>query len=217
MSAKDFNEKQMETYIERLMHKDLKSKYAKILEEKYQVRRKSKSGRLRYLVPVTVAASFILLFIAFQIFNHTPSNSELAMSYIRETQIMGNPSVMRKDDHMVEKLQMDANTAFVNKKYTEAANLFRQLEITGKADDTDLFYFGVSLLKNKKPDAVRALNMFAKIKDTAQFSKEIKWFTALALLYQNKAEEAKPLLQSIISENGYMAEEAVTLIGSVKE
>ncbi len=216
MSAKDFNEKQMETYIERLMHKDLKSKYVKILEEKYQVRRKSRSGRLRYLVPVSVAASFILLFIAIQIFNHTPSNRELAMNYILETQIMGNPSVMRKDDHMVEKLQMDANTAFINKRYDEASALFQKLETTGKADDTDLFYFGVSLLKNKKPDAIKALILFAKIKDSTQFSKEIKWFTALALLYQNKAEEAKPLLQSIISENGYMAEEAVKLIESVK-
>lgn len=212
MSAKDFNEKQMETYIERLMHKDLKSKYVKILEEKYQVRRKSRSGRLRYLVPVSVAASFILLFIAIQIFNHTPSNRELAMNYILETQIMGNPSVMRKDDHMVEKLQMDANTAFINKRYDEASALFQKLETTGKADDTDLFYFGVSLLKKDMPDAAQALNLLAKIKDTAQFSKEIKWFTALALLYQNKAEEAKPLLQSIISENGYMAEEAVKLI-----
>ena len=134
------------------------------------------------------------------------------MNYILETQIMGNPSVMRKDDHMVEKLQMDANTAFINKRYDEASALFQKLETTGKADDTDLFYFGVSLLKNKKPDAIKALILFAKIKDSTQFSKEIKWFTALALLYQNKAEEAKPLLQSIISENGYMAEEAVKLI-----
>jgi len=218
MATKEFNEQHMEQHIEELVQKDLKAKYAKILEEQYDIQRHKKL-KVAYSFPLkswaAVAASLIIVISIHYVFFSEVSTQQLASTYIQDTNIMGNPSVMRKDVDMVNEIKMKANDAFVNKNYGEAVALYTKLAESNEADDTDLFYLGTAILKNNPVSSTEAVMVFQKIKNPDSFSKEIRWLTALALLHQNKVADAKPLLQAIISEDGYMAAEAKALVDTL--
>jgi hypothetical protein len=140
------------------------------------------------------------------------SPSELAIEQIHKTRILGDQSVMRKDVELIEKLRADANYAFINHKYQDAARLYEEITIGANATQADHLYLAISYLRLEKPNTKLGLESLDKISDSSQLAGEAKWFKALALIYENRIIDAKALLNDIVSKKGYKYLEAAKIL-----
>ncbi len=217
MKTKENNLQDEETFeksmVKHLVKEDLRAKYASELKDHHaMVRTEPTIRRMNHYV----WKAAILLFVsgAFLFVTNLQSSSpqQMAMSLAKETTILGNQDIMRKDGKLSLKLRLEANTAFINQKYEEAIQNYVKLEATGDVKDIDYFYLGVSYLKLGKNHAVDALKAFDKLKADSRMVHEIKWFKALALTINGNYPSAKILLEEIIYANNYKSSEAKILL-----
>jgi tetratricopeptide (TPR) repeat protein len=212
-----------------LVKDDLRAKYAKELEEQHSmvrteptdsileepaISRLSTSTIIRLNRFAKIAAMLIVVSGSFLLVTKLQSNGpqQMAMSMAKETMILGNQDIMRKDGKLSLKMRLEANTAFINQKYDEAIQHYVKLEATGDVKDIDYFYLGVSYLKLDKNHTVEALKAFDQLKKDSRIARESKWFKALALTMNGNYPNAKLLLQEIIAANDYKSSEAKTLL-----
>lgn len=200
-----------------LLEDDLKSKYAILLAEKHRVTRMDK----RYIsLPLVLKAAAVIVLVcgSFLIFNAlgTNGNRQLALNLAKETYVLGNQDVMRKDNTLSDQTRLQANAAFVNKDYNEAINLFEKLKALHYANDVDLFYLAVSYLKSDYARPEKALVLLNNYTATDSLYNEVEWFKALAYVAVGKETEAKKLLLNIIAHNKYKVTEAKILLQKLK-
>jgi hypothetical protein len=202
-----------------LSEKDLKAKYAKILESKHAIKRDKPVTKIRSIAPwMKYAAVGVLLlstiFLTRQ-YLWEDSHQQMALDHIRETRILGDPSSMRKDNAFIEQMRIDANYAFINQNFDESARLFESIVSSEKVENDDYFYLGISYLRGTKPQAKAALDAFDKIASDSPLAKETKWFQALAYLLDGDSKSSKSLLNEIILEKSYKYREATEILSSL--
>jgi hypothetical protein len=199
--------------VKHLVKEDLRTKYAIELKDQHaMVRTEPTIWRLNH--HVWKAAILLLVSGSFLFITNLQSSGpqQMAMSMAKETTILGNQDIMRKDGKLSLKLRLEANTAFINQKYDEAIQNYVKLEATGDVKDIDYFYLGISYLKLGKNHAADALKAFDKLKADSRMVHEIKWFKALALTINGNYPNAKILLEEIIYTNIYKSSEAKILL-----
>ncbi len=200
-----------------LAEQDLKKKYAAILANEHNVYREKQPviEKRKHVSWLKYAAAGILIIASILVSNHflrevTPQ--QMALENIRNTQILGDPSSMRKDNAYVEQMRIEANYAFINKNFDESIRLFHQIVNSDKVDNVDYFYLGVSYLKGSNPQAKAAIDAFDKIAPNSVVVEETKWFMALAYLFDGDNQTAKTLLNEIITAKSFKHREATELI-----
>jgi hypothetical protein len=201
-----------------LIENDLKSKYAKLLEKEHKIERKPKVRFLSFPNLLKYAAVFFLLMGSFVIGNHIlrPDASQMAMAFAKETKILGNQDIMRKDVVLIDQIKLEANAAFVNEKYDEAILAFEKLKSLNMATDVDIFYLSVSYLKSVSPSPNKALEGFKQIESNQSLQHEILWFQALAYIMSGNDVIAKKQLSEIIINEKYKSSEARKLLDAMK-
>ncbi|MFK7832986.1 MAG: hypothetical protein AB8B52_06900 [Winogradskyella sp.] len=196
---------EVKDYVELLEADDLKN-LKKTLEQtntEFNNEKKETSKRLFYYL----AAASVVLFLGFQLlFNNSVTNQDLYNDYVMFSDL---PSfVSRSDDANV---LIEAERLFENKNYSEALVLFNSVKATQKYDGTLMIYTGLSELELGNYEA--ALFTFDYLTDSDFLDAEKGyWYKALALLKYDQSEEAKVLLDYIVSNNLFKTKEATTLL-----
>lgn len=206
-----------EEAIKFLVEDNLKAKYSKLLSEEYQMERRASKHIKLFPSVIKVAATILVLAGSFVLFTYLnkPNAYQMAASYAKETNILGNQDVMRKGDILVDQLRLDANAAFVNKKYDEAISAYEKLKSLNSIKQVDIFYLSISYLKTDKANPQAALLGLNQIHDYADLYHEILWFKALGSLMIHDKITAEKLLVEIIKNGKYKSEEAKILLSTL--
>jgi hypothetical protein len=203
-----------------LSEKERKARYAQILAEKHNVKRIQHKTKINYVLPfMKYAAVGLLLMASIFLTRQTlvkDSTDQMALDYIRDTRILGDPSSMRKDNAYIEQLRIDANYAFINQNFDESARLYSKIVTSDKVENSDFLYLGISYLRANPSQPKAAIDAFDKVNVDSSVSKETKWFKALAYLVDKNHPSAKSLLSEIVEANGYKHREAATLLSHLK-
>lgn len=202
--------------VAKLVEDDLKEKYASIVKKEYQISKHEKKKKSN-IVWLAAASLFILLMSVFMIQIYMGESAhQMAANLAKETVILGDQSVMRKDMVLIEELRMEANRLFIEEKFEEAALKYKALFNTGSVSESDYFYAAVSILKSKKPNAPLAIQYLEKVNPASQFTEETKWFKALAYTMNNDKEAARSLLEEIVKNHSAKELEAKKLLKLIK-
>jgi anti-sigma-K factor RskA len=153
-----------------------------------------------------LAAASVVLFLGFQFFfNQTPSHTELYNEYVALNDL---PSLVSRSDDNSDLIK--AQVLFETSNYQEALDLF-QTSSPSQNSGTILIYKGLSQSQlNKNEEAIVTFNSLVR-SDLIDAQKG-NWYTALLFVKLNRVEEAKELLNKIISESLYNHEIAVQLL-----
>jgi tetratricopeptide (TPR) repeat protein len=208
--ADDTYDKDIVTY---LVKENLRKRYGILLKDNHAIeRKKSTIGRFNHVY--WRAAILLLMTASFLFVSQLKSDSphQMAMDMAKETMIIGNQEIMRKDGTLSLKIRLEANAAFINQKYEEAILMYKKLEATGSATDIDYFYQGIAQLKQHKPQTTEAIKMFNQIHDVEQLKYEIDWFTALAFAMEGRYAESSHALNRVIANKKYKVREAKKLL-----
>lgn len=203
--------------IEYLVKEDLKSKYNNTLKVKYNL--SPKKVKIFNLVKKVGKLAAVLLGIvtAIHLFSNpfSPKAEKMAMNFAKDTNLLGNQDVMRKDHRYINEIRLAANTSFVKAKYEEAIASYAKLIQLNSSNDIDHFYLAICYLKTKEPDAGKALNEFSQIEQNISMIHELRWFKSLALIINREYESAEKLLVEIIEAGVYKKSEARKLLAAL--
>jgi len=157
-----------------------------------------------------LAAASIILLLGLSYFfnlNNTTSSNELFNNYFEPYRNVIQP-IERSTTQQNEKTM--AFMAYEKGDYAKAVQLFTNLYNTTK-EPYYLFYKANALLKLEKADeALPLLQEHLKTKDT--LTDKTHWYMALAYLKLKDKENAKKLLQKVITEGKYKTKEAEKLL-----
>ena len=213
----DYEENFGKLAVKYLVEKELSEKYARLLKENYGIT-KSKPKSRNLLLPYLKVAAVIAIFAGlFNVINATliQTPQKMAANFAKNTDILGNQFVMRKDNTYTNTLRILANKAFVEKKYEEAVLTYEKIQSHGIASPLDDFYLAVSYLKLPKPEPKKSLALLEKASALSDLSQEINWFTALAWVMDKQYGKAKSALNEIILQKAFMWEKAELLISKL--
>ena len=214
---------EMEEYtgllIQKKFDQDQKESWGRILKDQYGVERKNatknkvRSLSVRWIVGI--AASFLLIIVSFFIVKQSSESpsQQLADQYIETLSIMADQSVHRKGQFQEETTRIKANEAYINKDFEEAIHHWQELQLNGHANSYDLFYMGVSYLRQKKSAPEQTISLLETIKEQAPgLVQEINWVLSLAYIKSGQLDKARLQLEAIVDNEAYMDEAARKLL-----
>ena len=156
-----------------------------------------------------VAASLaLLLSIGYLVIQETPANTQKL--FVENFEPYRNvihpiPRASQQDD-----LKTQAFAYYEQGKYDEALALFKKLYATTETPYY-LFYQANALLQLNRPkEAITALQIHLKTKDT--LTQKSHWYLAMAYLKLNDVTNAKKNLEQVVLENKYNVEKAKSLL-----
>jgi tetratricopeptide (TPR) repeat protein len=191
----------------------LRKKYTSILEEKYPEPRVI-SPVFSIMRIVFVAAAVMSMIIASLFLFKSHSNGEsIVKEYIAKTNTLGNQILTRKDIEASEDLHIKANTAFANDSFDLAIEYYEEyLKAIEKTSELDLFYLGVSYLKQNMPNPQLAILNLELAAKNNELLAESNWYLALAYLLMRDKNRGIVLLNEIMKTKSYKYKEAEMLI-----
>jgi hypothetical protein len=151
-----------------------------------------------------IAAIFLgILFISLPVYYIAfhKSNSERIYDnyFIPYNDIVTEKGIASNTQQLLSSVMFDYN----NKKYKEANIVFSKISQTNIANDTILFYYGISLLADKKP--VQSISIFKKLKEdkTSIFNDYgmSDWYLALAYIKVKDNPNAIKILNDLVNKN----------------
>lgn len=200
-----------------LVEDELRYKYAQILKDEHNITRDKEPIAFRKVWMYAAASLAIIVFALFVMQNFLTQKSpqKSAMALLKETTILGDQSTMRKDLSKIDQSRLDAVIYFTNSNFDSAVVKYLTIIDSGKESESDLFYAAVSSMKCSTPNLKRALKLLNLIDQKSEFSEEVRWFKALALVIENQNDEAKHLLKLISEQGGYKSKEALELLNNI--
>ena len=196
---------------------ETKYRFREALSKDHGIRRPTKTIKLNKKWPLllTVAASFLLLvYVGILFLNPTPSSLQLAESYL----IQPFPGAEnRSGEGDILELRLAANAAYDAGDFEKSATLRAQLNASDQATVDDPFYLGLSQLYQVPPKLEEAISQFQSITDIKEhkWNDEANWYLALTLIKANKTQDAKEVLQAIVSDDGWNSSKATALLESM--
>ena len=199
---------EVKEYVELLREddlQDLKKTLAKTNNEFNSNKQKSTKRLFYYL-----AAASIVVFLGLQIFfNQNRSNQELYNEYVSLNDL---PSFVSRGDSTDELAK--AQSFFEDKKYQEALSIFQSQLNTSDTKANLYIYKGLAEAQLEKyTDAEKTFNVLIN-SDLIDAQKGC-WYKALLLLKTNRVEEAKKLLDNVISKSLYNHKKAKQLLSDL--
>lgn len=204
------NNEEEQTYLKKIFDthfdKKYKERYAKILEDKHQITRdasnvipkKSTNTRRILLFVAAAAAVFLLFFMVKPLISPSGGNLMELTNQYASAEVLLNKDIKR-GEVIDEQARAEAIQLYNSGKYTEALS---QYGLIDQLSNEDVFWVGMSHFNAQEYQA--AETQFASLADQAdlKYKEELKWYYALTLLQNGKNDEAKEVLQSMISWKG---------------
>lgn len=169
------------------------------------------NSSINYRVFLRWAAVLVLITLPLYYFltSSEQTDEELYLAYFEPYPNVLGPS--RADDAQV----IDGLVDYEAEAYEKAVQKLSGSLSSGVQNSNGVkLYLGISLMEtNAYEDAI---NIFKTIPDTSRFINQSKWYTSLALLGQNKAKDAIPLLEELETGSSY-SDQASDLLAEISE
>ena len=188
-------EKLLKAGINKLLNRRYRDKLASKLSKEYQISRQTtrkRDTKVKWLRPLAIAASILILITAGNILLNKQSLSDFAFEMIHQDYLQ-HPG-FNKGAGQTDETRTSGVEAFVNREFSEAATLFESIN---EKNEEDRFYLALSLLYSA--DYLSAINQFKEIQKNSdnRFRQETNWFLSLALIQNDQLEEASTILGEI--------------------
>ena len=201
---------EVKVYKNILEHEDLQNLKNTLSETnaEFNTKPSSNSKKLYYYL----AAASVIIFLGFQIFfNQNVSNQDLYNDYVGINEL---PSLVSRSNKVAIKLA-EAQMLFEEKKYAEALTLFQSSSNDAENRGNVLIYEGLSLTElGKYKEAEDVFNSL--IESDLLDAPKGNWYKALVFLRQNRVEDSKQILNTIILDNLYNKKKAEELLKELK-
>lgn len=197
-------------------------KWAKLIEQKHNMHRTERpTKQINWWMPRLAAAVILALCLAFPLRQMllTPSMplAHLIAEHIATP--LDNNTIRKGNTANISELRIVATTAYSKQNYAKAITDYEEVIEDASASTADYLYLGLSALYSKKnaKKAVRHLQQ-ARTKAQKEESYEIEaiWFLALAYIQNNQPNKAYPLLETIVTNGNWQAEQAKELLLSIE-
>lgn len=159
-----------------------------------------------------LAAASIVLCIALSVFlKQDLSHQDLVNEYLQTSDL---PSFVSRGDTNADDL-IKAQQLFENKNYQGALDLFTPVLETSKPDASVYVYAGIAQMQLQRYQA--AESTFNQLIDADLIdAQKGYWYKALLYLKQDKTDDAKQVLNTIISNSYYNHEKAKDLLNEIE-
>lgn len=187
------------------------------LEREIGTKPEAKLFNLRWVFAIAASITLLAAFFFLLKAPSVPAHQQLAQTYIETLPIIADPSVFRKDDSEVDAIRLAANEAYVKQEFEQAIRLWNELIDKQMEKPQDLYYLGLSNLRNKEPNTDRAIELFTEAQlQLPNLRQEINWVLSLTYVQSGQEDLAKPILRSIISSKEYKASSARELLQALE-
>ena len=162
--------------------------------------------------PVAAAAALLLLVAAVYLLWPTPQSNLYAQFF----EPYPNYLTTRSDASDTEATLNEAILQYKNGDYENALSNLQQL-LSGNPNQTDLlFYAGICQMETDQAQA--AINSFQQViaQEGNNYYTPAKWYLALTYVKDQNFDEAKIILNDLITQNGDFSQEAKALLEFVK-
>ena len=207
-------ERTSERFLQEMFEDELRRKWRKRLKDEHQLDRGAHSNRriaLRWIAGI--AATLLLALVGWQLLlPEAPQKEELLAQYLQDHY---TDAITRKNGEISNQLRQEAISAYNEKDFGRAAALRQQLLAEGLAiTKDDYFYLGLSYLYQQPPNTEQAIQWLlqAQAMPGRKYALEGKWSLALAYLAQGNDNQARPLLEELVEDQQWKAEEAAELL-----
>lgn len=158
---------------------------------------------------LAIAASIIILFGLFFIFQSTPDSSDLYAKFFSPYPNTVAPIVRGENENSKE---MRAFKAYELEKYDKSAKLFNDVFLKENKEYIR-FYEAISLMADEQ---FSSSELILRNYPWLEYSEKANWYLALNYLQSDQKENAKKLLIQIKKENSYKAKSAKKLLHDLK-
>jgi len=214
--GQDDFEKKVDSAIVRKKNEDLKQKWAEKLNKEYGVERTEKNASsnmwMRILIGLLVT---LILAGATYYFNHSGQQDPvyMASNMLSEFEMVKDPSMsVRASEEVALGMEEKAYMLIMKGENEAAVDLYEMMgdEKTNKAK----YYQAVAAYKSGKTDEAKLL-LRENIKGNKLYKDESNWLLALILTSEADLDEAKKILESIVSGKKYRHAEASTILDNL--
>nr|WP_321236354.1 tetratricopeptide repeat protein [uncultured Psychroserpens sp.] len=169
---------------------------------------KKKSFNFYYLT----AACILILISLSLFFNQNISNQELVNDYLNTSNL---PSFVSRGDASTDDL-IKAQKFFENEEYQKSLDIFETALKTSGVNASVYLYSGIAQMKLKQYNAAE-LTFNKLIESNLLDAQKGFWYKALLYLEQDKVEDAKTILNSIVSKSLYNHTNAKELLNQLND
>lgn len=195
------------------IYTDYKSKaFSDSNRNKKEIKRStnSKTGILKYLIPVAVAAMFIIGFFAIDRSSTKPiSNDQIYANYFNPVELS---LVVRSEEEQT--LEKEAEISFNKKDYKAASDKLRELLINKPLNKRLLLYKAITDISLGDQNSARSV--LNKLSEDKLYKSESNYFIGLSYLQSNNLDEAIQYLKKI-EVDSYRYSEAQKIITLLSE
>lgn len=191
-----------------------------LIEQKHNMRRMEQAPRRINRWMTRIAAAVILaLCVAIPIrrmlFSSDAPSAHLIAEYIDEP--FDNITTRKNITIDVSDFRIRATNAYNKENYAEAIEAYEQIIKDEAATTEDYLYLGLSALYSDKSSLAAQYLQEAndRAKKEERYEAETSWFSALAYLQNNQSNKAYPILESIVKDEAWQAENAKILLLSI--
>lgn len=214
MNDKMQNTENEKLLIQFLLKEELRSTYSEKLKEKYGIEKGKKFESNSGFKVWKIAAALLVLFGSAFLIKRSLSLTinQYAGNLIEESNVPGNPAVMRKDLSLVDSFRQIANENFIKMEYQEAIKNYELIALNDTLNGMDHFYLGVSYLKNNPISSEKALKHLSDPTIPSTLKEEQNWFLSLSYIVSGQEQKASLLLSQMIKEGHYKDKEIKKLL-----
>lgn len=201
---------EIKAYEEILESKEIQSLKKTLVKTNSEFKEKGAKKRDKRLFYYLAAAS-ILLFVAFSFFlNESPTNQELYNDYVALNDLPSFVSRSETSNKLAKGQEL-----FESQNYKESLSIFKSAANTEEVSGNVLIYKGLSEIELGLYDNAQAT--FDSLINSDLFDAQIGyWYKALLFLKQDRVEDAKQILNKIVSDNLYKNKEASKLLKDLR-
>jgi len=185
------------------------------LDKAYSDRHGKSKGRSnwRNKKSISIAASIVFMIVAVWLL-YPENGSSLEKELVEVSYDPGLPTSLGLSDQLDFGEGMNA---YKTKDYKQAKSYWQPLLVENPSNDTLLYYLAqIELIEKQFEPAAEKLRAIGQEKASV-FKEKATWYLAISYLRMNKQEEAKVLLNYILTEGGYEAEKAGVLLDHLQE
>jgi len=182
--------------------------------------KKSKIIRLVLYSATSIAASFLIFIMVFNIYqNHKFDKLYTSNFSSYPNDLIATDGLYRGDEEIDSVLQLamqSAMTAYEKKKYSIAESQFDQL-LTTKDNPEIWFYMAISQMETGKTDlAINTLNILHLQPMEFCYYEQTRWYLALAHLKLHHKSDAKRYLDELVALGGVYWDKAKVLLKALE-
>ncbi|MEM7370026.1 MAG: hypothetical protein AAF587_15575 [Bacteroidota bacterium] len=172
----------------------------------------------RFVLPLSIAATILLLVLVIprwlqpdkmssqELFAANYDPNALALSF--------DSGLKRGDGASSDSLIQHIEGAFLADQHNHAIPFLERLQTQLPGNASVRYYIAVALLQDGKH--AQAAPIFLELSRNSDVGHWAKWFGAMSYLAMDQPEKAKPLLESLVQQDGYKKHESQDLLEQLK-